>query len=117
MTREHRGNCGGDGSQLNQIQWTPSWRRYTVPERCRPLTDVRGSDFFGRARQSEPPAFRVPLYPIVPVAFCLMCLYMLYSGIDYVRNPDYGPKFGLAVLAGVVVMMAGIPLYFLSERK
>lgn len=73
--------------------------------------------FIFRARQSEPPAFRVPLYPIVPVAFCLMCLYMLYSGIDYVRNPDYGPKFGLAVLAGVVVMMAGIPLYFLSERK
>ena len=73
--------------------------------------------FVFRKRADYDPPFRTPLYPIVPVAFCLMCLYMLYSGIDYVRNPDYGPKFGLAVLAGVVVMMAGIPLYFLSERK
>jgi amino acid transporter len=60
--------------------------------------------------------FRTPLYPVVPIAFCLMCAYMLYSSIDYVRNPEYGPKFGIAVLAGLVVMAAGIPLYFLSKK-
>jgi hypothetical protein len=41
---------------------------------------------------------------------------MLYSSIDYIRNPVYGPKFGDAVLAGLVIMAAGIPLYFLSKR-
>ena len=34
--------------------------------------------------------FRVPLHPVVPALFVLMCAYMLYSSIDYVRNPDYG---------------------------
>jgi len=52
----------------------------------------------------------------VTLAFCAMCVYMLYSSIDYIRNPDYGPKFGAAVLGGLVVMAAGIPLYFLFGR-
>jgi APA family basic amino acid/polyamine antiporter len=72
--------------------------------------------FVFRARGGEPPAFRVPLHPAVTLAFCAMCVYMLYSSIDYIRNPDYGPKFGAAVLGGLVVMAAGIPLYFLFGR-
>jgi hypothetical protein len=54
---------------------------------------------------------------VVPAVFCCACLYMLYSSIDYVRNPDYGPKFGFAVLAGLAVMLAGIPLYFAQRRS
>jgi amino acid transporter len=73
--------------------------------------------FVFRARGGEPPAFRVPLYPVVTLAFCAMCVYMLYSSIDYIRNPDYGPKFGVAVLGGLTVMLAGIPLYLLFGRK
>jgi amino acid transporter len=73
--------------------------------------------FVFRARGGEPPAFRVPLHPAVTLAFCAMCLYMLYSSIDYIRNPDYGPKFGAAVLGGLAVMAAGIPLYLLVGRK
>jgi amino acid transporter len=73
--------------------------------------------FVFRRGDSQPAAFRAPLYPIVPLAFCLACAYMLYSSINYVRNPDYGPKFGIAVLAGLVAMAAGIPLYFLARRK
>jgi hypothetical protein len=46
-----------------------------------------------------------------------MCAYMLWSSIDYIRNPDYGPKFGDMVLAGLAVMAVGIPLYFLARRK
>ena len=48
---------------------------------------------------------------------CLTCAYMLYSSINYVRNPEYGPKFGLAVVAGLVIMAAGVPLYYLSKNK
>jgi len=73
--------------------------------------------FIFRFRQEKTEGFKTPLYPVVPAAFVLACAYMLYSSIDYVRNPDYGPKFGVAVLAGLIVMLAGIPLYFLSGKK
>jgi amino acid transporter len=73
--------------------------------------------FAFRRRQADKPAFRVPLYPVVPLAFSLACAYMLYSSIDYVRNPEYGPKFGFAVLAGLVVMLAGIPLYLFARKR
>jgi len=32
-------------------------------------------------------------------------------------QPHYGPKFGNLVLAGLLVMAAGIPLYWLARRK
>ncbi len=70
-----------------------------------------------RRRGGAAPAFRVPLYPLIPLAFCAACLFMLYSAIDYVRNPIYGPKFGTMVLGGLAVMLAGIPLYFLVRRR
>jgi len=71
--------------------------------------------FVIREKHRDLTAFRVPAYPHVPIAFSIMCLYMLWSSIDYVRNPDYGPKFGFAVLAGLVVMAIGIPLYYRSR--
>jgi amino acid transporter len=73
--------------------------------------------FVFRARGGEAPEFRVPLHPIVTLAFCATCVYMLWSSIDYVRNPVYGPKFGPAVLAGLLVMAAGIPVYLLARRR
>lgn len=73
--------------------------------------------FLFRKRDSQPPAFRVPLFPLVPIAFLAMCAFMLWASIDYLRNPFVGPKFGNMVLAGLVVMAAGIPLYFLARRK
>ena len=73
--------------------------------------------FVFRKRGGEAPAFRTPLFPLVPLAFLAMCAYMLWSSIDYIRNPVYGPKFGDMVLAGLAVMAVGIPLYFLARRK
>jgi amino acid transporter len=73
--------------------------------------------FVFRRRGGETPAFRAPLYPLVPLAFLAMCAYMLWSSIDYIRNPVFGPKFGDMVLAGLAVMAVGIPLYFLARRK
>ena len=81
------------------------------------LTGLTIFKFRMRDRAQAAGEFRVPLYPLIPAAFCVMCAYMLYSSVDYVRNPDYGPKFGFAVLAGLAVMVAGIPLYFFAKKK
>jgi amino acid transporter len=71
--------------------------------------------FVFRRRGGEPPVFHTPWYPLMPVVFCLMCLYMIYSTVDYALA-DYGPKFGNMVLTGIAIMAAGIPLYFLARR-
>jgi basic amino acid/polyamine antiporter, APA family len=70
--------------------------------------------FIFRAKEPAAPAFRVPLYPVIPAVFCLVCAYMLYSSINYVR---FAVEFGVPVLAGLLVMAAGIPLYFLAIKK
>jgi amino acid transporter len=73
--------------------------------------------FLFRDGSGDKPAFRVPLYPHIAIAFLIACVYMFYSSIDYIRNPDFGPKFGNMVLTGLLIMLAGIPLYFLARRK
>jgi len=72
-----------------------------------------------RARRAgeEAPGFRVPLFPLVPATFVATCAYMLWSSLEYLRNPEYGPKFGAMALAGIVVMMLGVPLYFVARRR
>ena len=59
----------------------------------------------------------MPLYPVVPLVFCAMCSFMLWKAVSYILNPQYGPKFGNLVLAGIVVMAAGIPVYWFARRK
>ncbi|TAK86528.1 MAG: amino acid permease [Betaproteobacteria bacterium] len=70
--------------------------------------------FVFRSRSAEMPLFRVPLYPVIPLAFVGACLYMLYSSINYVR---FAVEFGVPVLGGLAIMAAGIPLYFLVRGK
>jgi amino acid transporter len=70
-----------------------------------------------RRRDPRKAHFSVPLFPVVTLAFCAMCGFMLYKSVTYIMNPQFGPKFGNAVLAGLMVMAAGIPLYFLSRKK
>jgi amino acid transporter len=89
---------------------------YTSPVFWTFMYLVATSLFVMRERAKEKAGFLTPLYPHIPFIFCMACLYMLYSSIDYVRNPDYGPKFGWAVGAGLLVMAAGIPLYFASRK-
>ena len=70
-----------------------------------------------KGRLKVPNGFRTPFYPVIPVVFCTMCGFMLWKAVAYVFNPNYGPKFGNLVLAGLLVMGAGIPLYWLARRK
>ncbi|MGY8525676.1 APC family permease [Paracidovorax citrulli] len=51
--------------------------------------------------------YRVPLYPITPIVFCLTCLYMLYASLMYT---------GSAALIGIAVLVAGAPI-LLFRRK
>lgn len=62
------------------------------------------SIFVLRVREpSTPRPFRVPFYPLLPVLFCLVCLYMLQSSLAYT---------GKGALVGVGVLAAGVPLLF-----
>jgi len=88
---------------------------YTTPVFWTFMYLVATSFFLLRDKKEKAP-FSTPFYPHVPFVFCIACLYMLWSSIDYVRNPDYGPKFGWAVGAGLLVMAAGIPLYLTSRK-
>jgi amino acid transporter len=51
--------------------------------------------------------FAVPGYPVTPLLFCAVCIYMLISSIQYT---------GIGALAGVAVFGVGIPFLVLSER-
>jgi APA family basic amino acid/polyamine antiporter len=52
--------------------------------------------------------FRVPLFPVTPLAFCAVCAYMLYSGVVH---------FGRGALVGVVVLALGTPLMLVARRR
>ena len=52
--------------------------------------------------------FRVPLYPLLPLAFCASSAYLLYSSLAYTR---------LGALVGVGVLAAGVPLLALAARR
>lgn len=54
----------------------------------------------------QPRPFSVPLYPLVPMIFCGMCVYMLYSSTIYI---------GWRTLFVVALLLAGVPLYLLSQ--
>jgi len=45
--------------------------------------------------------YKVPLYPITPILFCLTCLYMFYASVVYT---------GVAALIGLAVLAAGAPI-------
>jgi amino acid transporter len=61
-------------------------------------------------RRREPSAerpFRVPLYPVVPLLFCAIAAFMLYSSVAYA---------GRGALLGVAVMLAGLPVLAFAGR-
>lgn len=64
--------------------------------------------FILRRREPEAPRpFRVPLYPLTPILFCLSSAYLLYSSLAYT---------GFGALAGVCVLAVGaILLLFLPK--
>lgn len=68
-------------------------------------------------RRKEPHAerpFQVPWYPVLPLLFCAMSAYMLWSSLSYVRSQALG---GLnAAWIGVAVLAAGVVALVLLRR-
>lgn len=52
--------------------------------------------------------FRVPLYPLTPILFCLGCAYMLHASLAYT---------GRGALVGLAVVLAGLPLLLFRRRR
>jgi amino acid transporter len=52
--------------------------------------------------------FRVPLYPVTPVAFCAAAAFMLYSSLAYA---------GAGAVLGVLVMLAGLPVLVVLRAR
>ncbi len=50
--------------------------------------------------------FQVPLYPWLPLLFCLVCGYLLYSSLAYT---------GVGAIVGVVAVICAIPLFYLDH--
>ncbi|MGE4062342.1 MAG: APC family permease [Rhodospirillaceae bacterium] len=71
------------------------------------LTGV--SLFVLRAKDGAAPRpFRVPLYPVTPMLFCLTGAWMLYNSLAFT---------GRGALAGVVVLVLGLPVLVLARRS
>ncbi|MFB2838541.1 APC family permease [Floridanema evergladense] len=71
------------------------------------LTTV--SLFILRWREPETPRpFKVPLYPITPILFCLVCGYLLYSSLAYT---------GVGALVGVAMVIVGAPILIWHNRQ
>jgi APA family basic amino acid/polyamine antiporter len=67
-----------------------------------------------REPQRERP-FKVPLYPLLPLLFCAMCAYMLWSSLSYVYSQSLG---GLnAAWIGVAVLAIGLVLLWLVRAQ
>ncbi len=52
--------------------------------------------------------FRVPLYPFTPLLFLAACVFMFISSVQYT---------GIRALAGIVVLLAGVPFVVRSARS
>lgn len=52
--------------------------------------------------------FRVPLYPVTPLVFCGVCLYMIQSSLAHT---------GLGALVGVAVLLVGLPVWWLARAE
>ncbi len=57
--------------------------------------------------------FRVPFYPLTPLAFCAMCVYMLYASFTYAMSLDPG---SIGAIVSIAVLCAGIPVLFVARR-
>jgi APA family basic amino acid/polyamine antiporter len=82
---------------------------YTAPVFWSFLLLVGLSLFILRRRDpGRPRPFRVPLYPVTPALFCLVCAYLVYSSFVFTGRDG---------LFGIAVLLAGIPVLVFVRTK
>ncbi len=82
---------------------------YTAPVFWLTLLLMGVALFVLRRREPERDRpFRVPLYPLTPLVFCIASAGMLYSSVAYA---------GRGALLGVAVMLAGLPLLLIGRAR
>jgi amino acid transporter len=82
---------------------------YTAPVFWSFMLLIGISLFLFRMREpNRATAFRVPLYPITPLIFCLTCLYLLHASVMYT---------GTGALVGIAILVAGVPVYLLGKSR
>jgi len=82
---------------------------YTAPVFWLFILLTTSSLFIFRHRfQPDRLAFRVPLYPLTPILFIMVCLYLLYSSIVFT---------GWGSLVGIGILLLGIPIYYVAKGK
>lgn len=83
---------------------------YTAPVFWFFILLTTGSLFIFRANsdKKDDRSFSVPLYPLTPVLFMLICLYLLYSSVVFT---------GAGALIGIAILLLGLPLYYLARRN
>lgn len=63
---------------------------------------------FRQQDNPHPQTFKVPLYPLTPVLFIIVCLYLLYSSIVFT---------GWGAVVGVGILALGLPVFYLNRMK
>jgi amino acid transporter len=66
---------------------------------------------FRRYEPETPRPFRVPLFPLTPILFCLMTTFMLYAGLKY--TIEHGDRWAFGWLVGG--MAVGILMVFVNR--
>jgi len=66
-------------------------------------------------RKKEPGTerpYKITGYPVVPIIFCVCCVFMLYSSVSYaLRNKPVG------LLVMIIILLAGVMVYRFSDYK
>lgn len=63
---------------------------------------------FRHKNDAIPDTFRVPFYPITPIIFMVVCLYLLYSSIMFT---------GWGAAVGIGILILGLPLYYFANHN
>lgn len=65
--------------------------------------------FIFRSRlDTDDKAFKVPFYPVTPIIFIIVCLYLLYSSVMFT---------GWGALMGIGILALGLPVYIAAQSK
>jgi amino acid transporter len=67
-----------------------------------------------RQAPAEPNPFRVPLYPLTPILFILMCAFMLWSSTSYALSKNPG---SIGAQLGIGVLLMGIPVMLMARKR